>query len=104
MNDIYMKTRIFALAFFAALMVGCAATPTQESTGEYFDDTTLTTKVKTALLADKDVSGLAINVETFKGSVQLSGFAGSEAERAKAAQLAKGVKGVKAVENDIRLK
>lgn len=104
MNDIYMKARVFALAFFTALVVGCAATPTQESTGEYFDDTTLTTKVKTALLADKDVSGLAINVETFKGKVQLSGFASSEAERAKAAQLAKDVKGVKAVQNDIRLK
>ena len=104
MKDIYMKARVFALAFFAALVLGCAATPTQESTGEYFDDTTLTAKVKTTLLADKDVSGLAINVETFKGKVQLSGFASSEAERAKAVQLAKGVKGVKAVENDIRLK
>ena len=104
MEDIYMRARIFALTLVVALMLGCASTPMQESTGEYFDDTTLTTKVKTALLADKDVSGLAINVETFKGTVQLSGFASSEAERAKAAQLAKDVKGVKSVKNDIRLK
>jgi hyperosmotically inducible periplasmic protein len=104
MKDIYMSVRFLALALLAAALLGCASTPTQESTGEYFDDTTITAKVKTALLADKDVSGLAINVETFKGAVQLSGFAGTEAERLKAAELTRNVKGVKSVKNDIRLK
>lgn len=104
MKDIYMRARFFALALIAAIALGCASTSTQEGTGEYLDDSAITTKVKTALLADKDVSGLAIKVETYKGVVQLSGFATSETERAKAAQLARDVKGVKSVKNDIRLK
>jgi len=72
----------------ALTLDACAATPKQESTGEYFDDTTLTTKVKAALLNDPMVSGLAVNVETFKGVVQVSGFVKSAAERACAAELA----------------
>ena len=86
------------------LLGGCAGSPTQESTGEYIDDTTLTSKVKTILLQDPEVSGLGINVETFKGEVQLSGFANSEAERQRAESLASSVNGVAAVKNDIVLK
>ena len=86
------------------LVVGCASTPTQESTGQYVDDTTITTKVKAALLADKAVSSMAINVETFKGTVQLSGFANSQNEINQAVAVARSVTGVKAVKNDIRLK
>ncbi|MFH0341990.1 MAG: BON domain-containing protein [Chromatiales bacterium] len=96
--------RLVAAALAVVLLGGCAGSPTQESTGEYLDDTTLTTKVKTTLLQDPQVSGLAINVETFKGEVQLSGFANSEAERERAATLASSVDGVAAVKNDIRLK
>jgi len=96
--------RLVAAALAVVLLGGCAGSSTQESTGEYIDDTTLTTKVKTALLHDPQVSGLAINVETFKGEVQLSGFANSEAERQRAATLASSVDGVAAVKNDIRLK
>jgi osmotically-inducible protein OsmY len=97
-------TRILLAAAMLALAAGCASTPTQESFGEYVDDTSLTTRVKSALLADKEVSGLAINVETFKGIVQLSGFAKTEAERKRAHDLAHDIKGVKSVKNDILLK
>ncbi len=101
-----MKTlqKYAQLVIAIVVLAGCAATPTQESTGEYLDDTTITTKVKTALLNDPQVSGLAINVETFKGTVQLSGFADSEDESQRAAELARSVDGVQAVRNDIRLK
>jgi len=93
-----------AAALAVVLLGGCAGSPIQESTGEYVDDTTLTTKVKSTLLQDPAVSGLDINVETFKGEVQLSGFANTEAERQRAAALASKVPGVVAVTNDIRLK
>ncbi|MGH8507726.1 MAG: BON domain-containing protein [Gammaproteobacteria bacterium] len=88
----------------ALLLAGCTSTPTQESTGEYIDDTTITTKVKTALLNDPTVSGLAINVETFRGTVQLSGFASSDQEKERSEELASSVEGVRSVENDIQLK
>lgn len=83
---------------------GCAATRTKESTGQYIDDTTLTTKVKAELLKDPQVSGLSINVETFKGTVQLSGFANNMAERRRAVELARAVKGVESVKDDIVIK
>ncbi|HSW04597.1 BON domain-containing protein [Aquabacterium sp.] len=86
------------------LAIGCASTPTQESAGEAVDDTWITTKVKAKFVEDKDVSALNIAVETFKGTVQLSGFANSPDERARAAELARSIKGVKSVKNDIRLK
>ena len=95
----YMRVLITVL-FLAA----CAATPTAESTGEYVDDASITAKVKTALLRDPEVSGLAINVDTFKGTVQLSGFANTERERQRAVTLARSVAGVQAVQNSIRLK
>lgn len=85
-------------------LAACASTPKQEGTGEYFDDTVLTTKVKAVLLNDPLVSGLAVNVETFKGVVQLSGFVKTAAERAKAVELARAVSGVKDVKNDILLR
>lgn len=83
---------------------GCSSTRTQESTGQYFDDAALTTRVKAAFVEDKTVSAARINVETFKGVVQLSGFADTQAEIDKAASIAGAVPGVKSVKNDIRLK
>jgi len=83
---------------------GCASTPTQSSAGEVIDDSVITTKVKTAFVEDKAVSALNISVETFKGTVQLSGFANNDTEVTRAVQLASQVKGVKSVKNDIRLK
>lgn len=94
---------IFALLTFT-LLAGCAATPTRQSTGEFIDDAAITTSVKTALLADKEVSGTAVNVETFKGVVQLSGFVKSQHEKEHAAAVTARVKGVKAVRNDLNVK
>ncbi len=88
----------------AGVLLGCASGPGRESTGQYLDDTTLTSKVKTALLMDKATGVMNINVETYKGIVQLSGFARNETERNRAEQLAWSVKGVGRVENDIRLR
>ena len=95
---------VLSLGSAATITTACAGTPKQESTGEYIDDATITTKVKAALLDDKHVSSARINVETFKGVVQLSGFANSSAESSRAVMLASNVKGVKSVQNDIRLK
>ncbi|MGQ0793251.1 MAG: BON domain-containing protein [Deltaproteobacteria bacterium] len=98
----------FASAFICLLVVAslisCAGTRTRESTGEYIDDTAITTKVKAALLADPEVSGLAISVETFKGVVQLSGFVDSKAHGQRAVEIARSIKGVKGVKNNTSLK
>ena len=85
-------------------MLGCASTATQEGTGEYFDDTVITTKVKTAILNEPTLKSTEINVETFKGTVQLSGFVASRADVNKATEVARGVKGVTSVKNDVRVK
>jgi osmotically-inducible protein OsmY len=78
--------------------------PARESAGEYIDDTAITTKVKTAFVKDKTVKAMDVKVETYKGTVQLSGFADSGTAIDRAQQLASAVPGVKAVRNDIRLK
>jgi len=103
-RSILLVRQIFAELLAGVMLTACAGSPTQESTGEYIDDTTLTTKVKTKLLDNEDVSGLAINVETFKGVVQLSGFAKTAEQRQKAEQIAESVNGVKDVRNNISLK
>ena len=94
----------FMLAAAFAVMLGCASTAKHEGTGEYVDDSVITTKVKAAVLNEPTLKSAEINVETYKGVVQLSGFVNSEADIAKAASLAKGVKGVTSVKNDMRLK
>ena len=100
-------TRFFS-AFFLALTlltaVGCASTQKQEGTGEYVDDSVITTKVKAAILNEPTLSSAEINVETFKGKVQLSGFVNSSADITKAVEVARGIKGVNSVKNDMRLK
>ena len=98
----------FLAAFFLALTlitaVGCASTQKSEGTGEYVDDTVITSKVKSAILNEPGLSSAEINVETFKGVVQLSGFVKSRADISTAAAVARGVAGVKSVKNDMRLK
>ena len=83
---------------------GCGSTTTKEGTGEYVDDSVITTKVKAAIFNDATLKVNEINVETFKGVVQLSGFVRSQADIDKAVQVARGVTGVKSVKNDMRLK
>ena len=94
----------FMLATVFTVMLGCASTAKHEGTGEYVDDSVITTKVKAAVLNEPTLKSAEINVETYKGVVQLSGFVSSEADIAKAASLANGVKGVTSVKNDMRLK
>lgn len=94
----------FCAAILLASFLGCAATPKHEGTGEYFDDTVLTTKVKTEVFKDDSLKSSEINVETFKGVVQLSGFVSSEADITRAVQIARNVKGVKSVKNDMHVK
>ena len=90
-----------ALGTVCLLASGCAVTRGQESVGSYIDDTTITTSVKSKLVADKTVDASAISVETLNGEVQLSGFAKSSAEKAQAEALARQAKGVKGVKNSI---
>jgi hyperosmotically inducible protein len=84
--------------------VSCAATRTSEGTGEYVDDTVITTKVKAAFLGEEGLKVAEINVETFKGVVQLSGFINSRADADRAITLARGVSGVVSVKDDMRIK
>ena len=107
-----MKTALTTTCLIAAmgggvLLSGCAQdrTPgTEKSAGEVVDDAWITTKVKAAFVEDPMVKALDIKVDTFKGVVQLSGFANSSAEMQRAAEIARGIKGVKSVKNDVRLK
>ncbi len=95
-------------AFFVAItmmfMLGCASTAKQEGTGEYIDDTVITAKVKARILDEPGLKSAEINVETFKGVVQMSGFVNSQSDINRAAELARGVRGVTSVKNDMRLK
>lgn len=98
MKNLTVAAIIAVSALFSA---GCAVTSGQSTTGEYVDDATITTRVKTRFAEDKAVAASRIQVETLKGVVQLSGFAVSETERQRAAQLAAAVPGVKQVQNSI---
>jgi osmotically-inducible protein OsmY len=94
----------FVFAILLASLLGCAGTSTKEGTGEYFDDTVITTKVKAAIFNEPSLKSAEINVETFKGTVQLSGFVSSPANINRAVEIARGVGGVTSVKNDMRLK
>jgi hyperosmotically inducible protein len=88
------------IATFAA----CASTSKQSGTGEYVDDSVITTKVKTMLASDDFLKSFEISVETYKGTVQLSGFVDSQKAIDKAGEIARGVKGVKSVKNNLNVK
>ena len=87
-----------AMILTVGLLMGCAATPEQRSTGEVIDDAAITTKVKTSLLGDPLVSAFAISVETSRGTVSLTGIVNSAGERARAIQVAQEVGGVRRVD------
>lgn len=96
--------KIMMCMLLVAAFVGCAGTKTRESTGQYVDDSAITTKVKAAIFAEASLKTLQITVVTFKGVVQLSGFVDSSASVAKAGQVARTVEGVKSVKNDLVVK
>lgn len=83
---------------------GCASTATTEGTGEYVDDSIITTKVKAVIFNEPSLKSRELNVETFKGKVQLSGFVSSQADINRAMELTRGVKGVRSVKNDMLVK
>ena len=99
--------RILSLLICITLVtvfLGCASTPKKEGTGEYIDDSAITTKVKSAILGDSSLKVFQINVETFKGEVQLSGFVDSAQNVKKAGEVARSVGGVKSVKNNLIVK
>lgn len=98
----WLATGVLSLTLITA--AGCASTQKQEGTGQYVDDSVITTKVKAAILGEPGLSSAEINVETFKGVVQLSGFVNSRADINKAVAVARRVGGVRSVKNDMRLK
>ena len=94
----------FFIALSMMFMLGSASAAKQEGAGEYVDDTVITTKVKAAIFEEPSLKSAEINVETFKGVVQLSGFLRSYTNTRKAVEIARGVPGVKSVKNDMRVK
>ena len=104
-----MKKRTVFIPFLLVLMlmatfVSCASTPKQEGTGEYVDDSVITTKIKSLLAADDFLKSFQISVETRKGIVQLSGFVNTQQAVDKAGQITRTVKGVKSVKNNLIVK
>lgn len=95
---------IIAVALMLPLLAGCAGTDTRSSTGEYLDDTAITTRVKAAIFNHSDLRSSEINVETHRNVVQLSGFVSSQAEIDTAVDLTQTIAGVHSVKNDMRLR
>jgi len=104
MNQFSKTLSALFLAVTLVSVVGCASTSKQEGTGEYIDDAVITTKVKAAIFNEPTLKSTEINVETFKGEVQLSGFVNSQADINKAVEVTRSVKGVVSVKNNMRLK
>jgi osmotically-inducible protein OsmY len=106
-DRIMEQLKRFSAIVVAMLMLsvlGCASGGKQESTGQYLDDSVITTKVKAAILEDPKLKVTEIKVETYKGVVQLSGFVSSRDSMDHAVQVARGVQGVKSVKNDMQLR
>ena len=102
------KRNIFIHCLMLLMLIGtlaaCASTSTRESTGEYVDDSVITTKVKSLLAADDFLKSFQISVETYKGTVQLSGFVNSQKAVDKAGEIVRSVKGVKSIKNNLIVK
>jgi osmotically-inducible protein OsmY len=103
MKNINIVSTLVAALMLTAV-VGCASTAKQESTGQYIDDSVITAAVKAAILKEPSLKVAEINVETFKGAVQLSGFVRSADNIVTAMDVARGINGVTSVKNDMRLK
>lgn len=103
MKSYKIISSIFIAAMLAVTM-GCASETKKSTTGEYIDDSVITTKVKAAIFNEPTLKSAEINVETFKGAVQLSGFVNSQTDINKAVSITRSVNGVTSVKNDMRLK
>ncbi len=104
MLNVQRILKLLVCLLLVTTFMGCASTSKQEGTGEYVDDAVITTKVKSSIFADPALKVLQINVETFKGVVQLSGFVDSRQSATKAAEVAQSVKGVVSVKNNLIVK
>jgi len=104
MEKRHRTLRFLGCILLVTVFFGCASTPTREGTGEYVDDSAITTKVKAAIFNDPSLKVFQINVETFKGAVQLSGFVDSAQSVRKAGEVARGVTGVRSVKNNLIVK
>lgn len=106
MNSNHRFATLLLASALVVVMGGCVSTvpANQETPNEYVSDTWITTKVKAALIDDPGVKATEVNVETFKGAVQLSGFVSTNAAMNEAVRLTRGIKGVTSVKNDMRLK
>jgi osmotically-inducible protein OsmY len=104
MNTVKPAPALLLAAILGAALVACTSTPTQQSTGEVIDDGVVTAKVKAALIEDPVTKAHQINVETFKGTVQLSGFVESDEARTRALQLVRDIDGVKSVKDAMEIR
>jgi osmotically-inducible protein OsmY len=104
MKKSYIVIRCLVVLIMIAAFVACASTSKQSSTGEYFDDSVITSKIKTQLATDDFLKSFQISVETYHGTVQLSGFVDSQDAIDKAGKIAGGIAGVKSVKNDLMVK
>jgi len=104
MRTIGVATGLAVAAAVSTVVTGCAGDATTRSTGTYIDDTAISAKVKTELLADKGVKGTEVNVRTYDGEVQLSGFVDDSAQKRRAVEVARAVPGVKDVRDDLVVK
>ena len=104
MVKLHRNIIILACIGLTTLIIGCAATPKSESTGQYVDDSAITTKVKAELFDDLSLKTFAIGVKTYKGVVQLNGFVDTKQEAERAGEIARGVPGVISVRNDLAVK
>ena len=104
MKKLNIGIRVLAFAALVAGLGACASTPTHESTGQYVDDSVITTRIKASLAKEDLLKSFQIGVKTYQGTVQLSGFVDSKAAMDKAGEIAAGAKGVKSLENDLIVK
>jgi hyperosmotically inducible protein len=104
MKALFKSIPMLLVTLSLIFLVACSSEPKRESAGEYLDDSVITTRVKAAILAEDTLKVSEINVETYKGVVQLSGFVSSRDAESKAVKVARGVKGVKSVKDDMRVK
>jgi hyperosmotically inducible protein len=104
MNGVIRRLVLFIASIVLVSALGCASTSNREGTGEYVDDTVVTTKVKAAIFNEPTLKSAEVNVETFKGVVQLSGFVSSPDARSTAVRVTRDVPGVKSVKDDMRVK
>ena len=104
MKKIHIVIRFLVVLMMIAAFVACASTPKQEGTGDYIDDSVITTKIKSQLANDEFLKSFQISVESRKGIVQLSGFVDSQKAKDKAGQIARGVGGVTSVRNNLVVK